>query len=87
MIVVTLEITRWNGIKHTFLTSVPLNFFSCFSVGAFQLSDIFYNILDGLLGSLIYYIGYKISMERKTNEEDNTFNHGRCYWQSLRNWY
>ena len=34
-------------------------------LGTFQLSDIFYNTLGGLLGSLIYYIGYKIKHGEK----------------------
>lgn len=58
---VTLCKTLWQGLKYAFLTSVTIEFLQLFlRLGTFQLSDIFYNSLGGLLGSLIYYIGYKI---------------------------
>lgn len=57
----TLGRTMWQGIKYAFLTSASIEFLQLFlRLGTFQLSDIFYNTLGGLLGSLIYYIGYKI---------------------------
>lgn len=63
---VTLGRTLWQGIKYAFLTSVAIEFLQLFlRLGTFQLSDIFYNTLGGLLGSLIYYIGYKIKHGEK----------------------
>lgn len=56
----------WQGIKYAFLTSVTIEFLQLFlRLGTFQLSDIFYNTLGGLLGSLIYYTGYKIKHGEK----------------------
>ncbi len=63
---VTLGRTMWQGIKYAFLTSAAIEFLQLFlRLGTFQLSDIFYNTLGGLLGSLIYYIGYKIKHGEK----------------------
>ena len=63
---VTLGRTLWQGIKYAFLTSAAIEFLQLFlRLGTFQLSDIFYNTLGGLLGSLIYYIGYKIKHGEK----------------------
>ena len=58
---VVLSNTAWIGIKYSFLFSVSIEFLQLFlRLGTFQLSDIFYNTLGGFLGSVIYYIGYKI---------------------------
>ena len=63
---VTLGRTLWQGIKYAFLTSAAIEFLQLFlRLGTFQLSDLFYNTLGGLLGSLIYYIGYKIKYRVK----------------------
>ena len=63
---VTLGRVLWQGIKYAFLTSVAIEFLQLFlRLGTFQLSDIFYNTLGGLLGSLFYYIGYKIKQREK----------------------
>lgn len=63
---VTLGRTLWQGIKYAFLTSAAIEFLQLFlRLGTFQLSDIFYNTLGGLLGSLIYYTGYKIKHREK----------------------
>ena len=62
----TLGRTLWQGIKYAFLTSAVIEFLQLFlRLGTFQLSDIFYNTLGGLFGSLIYYIGYKIKQGEK----------------------
>lgn len=64
---ITLGRTLWQGIKYAFLTSVTIEFLQLFlRLGTFQLSDIFYNTLGGLLGSLLYYIGYKIKHREKS---------------------
>jgi len=34
-------------------------------IGTFQLSDLFYNTLGGLIGGLIYWIGYKFTHRKK----------------------
>lgn len=34
-------------------------------IGEFQLSDLFYNTLGGLIGGLIYWIGYKFTHRKK----------------------
>lgn len=62
---VTLGRTLWQGLKYAFLTSVTIEFLQLFlRLGTFQLSDIFYNTLGGLLGGLIYYIGYKMKQSQ-----------------------
>ena len=38
-------------------------------VGTFQLSDLFYNTLGGLIGGLIYWIAYKVT--RRKNKKKN----------------
>ena len=38
-------------------------------IGTFQLSDLFYNTLGGLIGGLIYWLGYKIT-HRKNKKQD-----------------
>ena len=63
---VTLGRALWQGIKYAFLTSAAIEFLQLFlRLGTFQLSDIFYNTLGGFLGSLIYYIRYKIKHGEK----------------------
>ena len=63
---VTLGRILWQRIKYAFLTSAAIEFLQLFlRLGTFQLSDLFYNTLGGLLGSLIYYIGYKIKQREK----------------------
>lgn len=58
---VSLNGIMWTGIRFSFLFSVIIEFLQLFlRLGTFQISDIFYNTLGGFLGSLIYYIGYKI---------------------------
>ena len=45
-------------------------------VGTFQLSDLFYNTLGGLIGGLIYWIAYKIAhrKDKKKNISENQEN-------------
>ena len=51
----------WTGAKFSFLFSVSIEFLQLFlRLGTFQLSDIFYNTLGGILGGVIYYIGYQM---------------------------
>lgn len=58
---VTVCSTVWAGVKFAFLFSVSIEFLQLFlRLGTFQLSDIFYNTVGGLLGGLIYCISHKI---------------------------
>ena len=50
----------------TFLFSMTIEFTQLFlHLGTFQLSDLFYNTLGGLIGGLLYWIGYKIIHKNK----------------------
>ena len=56
----------WQSMKIVFLFSLTIEFLQLIlRVGAFQLSDLFYNTLGGLIGGLIYWIGYKIAHKNK----------------------
>ncbi len=50
----------WKSGKIAFCFSVGIEFMQLLlRLGTFQLSDLFYNTLGGLLGGVIYYIGYR----------------------------
>ena len=52
----------WQSVKIVFLFSLTIEFLQLFlRLGTFQLSDLFYNTLGGLVGGLIYWIGYKLT--------------------------
>ena len=54
--------TIWQSVKIVFLFSLTIEFLQLFlRLGTFQLSDLFYNTLGGLVGGLIYWIGYKVT--------------------------
>lgn len=56
----------WQSIKIVFLFSLAIEFAQLFlRLGTFQLSDLFYNTLGGLIGGLIYWIGYKITYKKQ----------------------
>lgn len=58
---VSLSSTVWIGVKFSFLFSISIEFLQLFlRLGTFQLSDIIYNTAGGLLGGIIYYIGYDV---------------------------
>ena len=47
--------------KTAFLFSLAIEFLQLFlRLGTFQLSDLFYNTLGGVLGGMIYWICWKI---------------------------
>ena len=51
----------WQSIKITFIFSVCIEFLQLFlRLGTFQLSDIAYNTLGGLLGGLVYWICWRV---------------------------
>lgn len=56
----------WQSTKIVFLFSLTIEFMQLFfRLGTFQLSDLFYNTLGGLIGGLIYWIGYKITYKKQ----------------------
>ncbi|MHA3675694.1 VanZ family protein [Faecalibacterium sp. PGM34] len=56
----------WDVIVVPFVCSFAIEMVQLlFRVGTWQLSDLFYNTLGGVIGSLIYYIGYKIKHRGK----------------------
>ena len=63
----TIGSVLWNSTKITFLFSFTIEMLQLFlRLGTWQLSDLFYNTLGGVVGGLIYYIGYKIKHRGKT---------------------
>ena len=51
----------WTSIKISFLFSAGIEVAQLlFRLGTFQLSDLFYNTLGGILGGLCYFIGCKL---------------------------
>lgn len=52
--------TLWRSAGVTFLFSLGIELSQLlFRLGTFQLSDLFYNTLGGLLGGMIYWSGYR----------------------------
>ena len=63
---VKLHITLWKSVKVVFLFSLTIELLQLFlRLGTFQLSDLFYNTLGGLIGGLIYWCGYKLTHRTK----------------------
>lgn len=61
----TLWVIMVGSVKYTFLFSIFIEFLQLFlRLGTWQLSDIFYNTLGGMIGGLIYWFGYKITHRR-----------------------
>lgn len=51
----------WKSMMMVFLFSLSIEFLQLFlRLGTFQLSDLFYNTLGGVVGGLVYWIGYKV---------------------------
>lgn len=58
---VTFCRTVWQGLKTAFIFSFTIEMLQLLlHVGTWQLSDIFYNTLGGIIGGVIYYVFYKI---------------------------
>lgn len=58
----------WQSTKITFLFSLSIEFLQLFlRLGTFQLSDLFYNTLGGLIGGLFYGIFCKIKHQNKAS--------------------
>lgn len=69
---VKLFVTLWKSIEIVFLFSLTIEFLQLFlHLGTFQLSDLFYNTLGGLIGGLIYWCGYKVTHRNKKEQKDN----------------
>ena len=63
----TIGSVLWNSTKITFLFSFAIEMLQLFlRLGTWQLSDLFYNTLGGVIGGFIYYICYKIKHRGKT---------------------
>ena len=63
---VGLFVTVWKSVKVVFLFSLTIEFLQLFlRLGTFQLSDLFYNTLGGLIGGLIYWCAYKLTHRKK----------------------
>lgn len=64
----------WACGKTAFLFSVSIEFLQLFlRLGTFQLSDICYNTLGGVLGGIIYWIGWKLKCELPKKSALNKF--------------
>ncbi len=58
---VKLRTVMWKSVSIVFLFSAAIEFLQLFlRLGTFQLSDLFYNTLGGLIGGLLYWIVYKV---------------------------
>lgn len=65
--VVKVSKVLWQSVKIVFLFSLLIEFLQLFlRLGTFQLSDLFYNTLGGLIGGLIYWIGYRLTHKSVT---------------------
>lgn len=55
----------WQSTKITFMFSFTIEMLQLFlRLGTWQLSDLFYNTLGGLIGGVIYWIAYKVKHGR-----------------------
>lgn len=62
-----LTTVLWQSVKITFIFSLTIEFLQLFLwLGTWQLSDMFYNTLGGLIGGLIYWICFKVKHRGKT---------------------
>lgn len=68
---VTIKTVVWVGTKYAFLLSVIIEFLQLFlRLETFQLSDIFYNALRGLLEGMCYYGTHRVKKRKgKLGEE------------------
>ena len=62
--------TLWQSMRITFVFSLTIEFLQLFlRLGTFQLSDIAYNTAGGLVGGLLYWVGYKLGHRISRDEE------------------
>lgn len=63
--------TMWLSVKMVFLFSLGIESLQLLMrLGDFQLSDLFYNTIGGLIGGLIYWCGYKLIHRKKSKDEE-----------------
>lgn len=63
---VRIVIVLWKSTVVVLMFSFTIEFVQLFlRLGTFQLSDLFYNTLGGLIGGIIYWCGYKITHRHK----------------------
>lgn len=63
---VTLGKVLWQSTKIVFLFSFTIEMLQLFlRLGTWQLSDLFYNTLGGLIGGLIYWAGFKVNHKER----------------------
>lgn len=61
----------WKSVAVVFLFSLSIEFLQLLMrLGTFQLSDLFYNTLGGLVGGFIYWCGYKILHKKKKEDKE-----------------
>lgn len=61
---VGLLVCVWQSVKVVFFFSLSIEFLQLFlRLGTFQLSDLFFNTLGGLMGGIIYFVSVKIGLE------------------------
>ena len=53
--------TMWKSVEITFLFSFTIEMLQLFlRLGTWQLSDLFYNTFGGVVGGVVYWIGYRV---------------------------
>lgn len=69
--VVKISAIIWKSTVIVFCYSITIEFLQLFlRLGTFQLSDLFYNTLGGLIGGFIYWCGYKIAHRNNKDNKD-----------------
>lgn len=64
------KVIIWQSVKISFLFSLTIEILQLFlKLGTFQISDLFYNTLGGLIGGLIYLLACNCSEKEKHSEE------------------
>lgn len=66
---ITFGTVMWNSMKISFLSSLCIEVAQLIlRLGTFQLSDLFFNTLGGIVGGLIYFIVFKIIKSKASTE-------------------
>lgn len=62
-----LLVVLWKSVQIVFVFSLLIEFAQLLlRLGTFQLSDLFYNTLGGLIGGLVYWVAFKLIRRDKT---------------------
>lgn len=68
---ITLWSIVWRSSVYSLCFSLSIEFIQLFGrLGTFQLSDLFYNTLGGLIGGLLYYLIYRIAHRKERDVEE-----------------